>query len=166
MLVHNSRIKRPRKPNIVLKAGYFACNTQPTFLRAKRQRPRSQGQQTAVRLLMLLGLINHYGATTPISAVPPLSLCSTLRLLPAHFSPSVVLSISPRLDPSSSHVPSSCFPSPLMLRQLLIPTVYKTCSFTSYWLWSPYVIGQTIIFLPCDFYLSFFLSSSFFFFLA
>jgi len=26
-------------------------------------------------------------------------------------------------------------------------------------LWSPYVIGQTIIFLPCDFYL---LSSSFF----
>jgi len=26
-------------------------------------------------------------------------------------------------------------------------------------LWSPYVIGQTIIFLPCDFYLS----SSFFF---
>jgi len=23
-------------------------------------------------------------------------------------------------------------------------------------LWSPYVIGQTIIFLPCDFYLSFF----------
>jgi len=30
-------------------------------------------------------------------------------------------------------------------------------------LWSPYVIGQTIIFLPCDFYLSFFF---FFFFLA
>jgi len=30
-------------------------------------------------------------------------------------------------------------------------------------LWSPYLIGQTIIFLPCDFYL---LSSSFFFFLA
>jgi len=24
-------------------------------------------------------------------------------------------------------------------------------------LWSPYVIGQTIIFLPCDFYLSFYL---------
>jgi len=23
-------------------------------------------------------------------------------------------------------------------------------------LWSPYVIGQTIIFLPCDFYLSYF----------
>jgi len=23
-------------------------------------------------------------------------------------------------------------------------------------LWSPYVIGQTIIFLPCDFFLSFF----------
>ena len=21
------------------------------------------------------------------------------------------------------------------------------------WLWSPYVIGQTIVFLPCDFYL-------------
>jgi len=29
------------------------------------------------------------------------------------------------------------------------------------WLWSPYVIGQTIIFLPCDFFLS-----VFFFFLA
>ena len=29
-------------------------------------------------------------------------------------------------------------------------------------LWSPYVIGQTIIFLPCDFYLSIYLSSSFF----
>jgi len=28
-------------------------------------------------------------------------------------------------------------------------------------LWSPYVIGQTIIFLPCDFYLS--SSTSFFF---
>jgi len=28
-------------------------------------------------------------------------------------------------------------------------------------LWSPYVIGQTIIFLPCDFYLSFFLLSFF-----
>jgi len=33
---------------------------------------------------------------------------------------------------------------------------------TRYWLWSPYVIGQTIIFLPCDFYLS----SSFFFFFS
>jgi len=32
-----------------------------------------------------------------------------------------------------------------------------------FFLWSPYVIGQTIIFLPCDFYLSFFfLSFSFF----
>jgi len=31
-------------------------------------------------------------------------------------------------------------------------------------LWSPYVTGQTIIFLPCDFYLS--SSSIFFFFLA
>jgi len=29
------------------------------------------------------------------------------------------------------------------------------------YLWSPYLIGQTIIFLPCDFYLSFFLSSFF-----
>ena len=29
-------------------------------------------------------------------------------------------------------------------------------------LWSPYVIGQNIIFLPCGFYLSFFLLSSFF----
>jgi len=27
-------------------------------------------------------------------------------------------------------------------------------------LWSPYVIGQTIIFLPCDFYLSSFFFSS------
>jgi len=27
-------------------------------------------------------------------------------------------------------------------------------------LWSPYVIGQTIIFLPCDFFLSIYLSSS------
>ena len=30
---------------------------------------------------------------------------------------------------------------------------------TGYWLWSPYVMGQAIIFLPCDFFLS---SSSFF----
>jgi len=30
-------------------------------------------------------------------------------------------------------------------------------------LWSPYVIGQTIIFLPCDFYLSFFFFLLFFF---
>jgi len=30
----------------------------------------------------------------------------------------------------------------------------------SYFLWSPYVIGQTIIFLPCDFYLSSFFFSS------
>jgi len=29
-------------------------------------------------------------------------------------------------------------------------------------LWSPYVIGQTIIFLPCDFYLSSFFLLSFF----
>jgi len=29
-------------------------------------------------------------------------------------------------------------------------------------LWSPYVIGQTIIFLPCDFYRSFFLLLLFF----
>ena len=28
------------------------------------------------------------------------------------------------------------------------------------WLWTPYVIGQTIIFLPCDFYLSSFFFSS------
>jgi len=40
----------------------------------------------------------------------------------------------------------------------LMPRVHW---FTAKWpsLWSPYVIGQTIIFLPCDFYLS----SSFFF---
>jgi len=32
--------------------------------------------------------------------------------------------------------------------------IFSSCGF----LWSPYVIGQTIIFLPCDFYLlSFFL---------
>ena len=31
--------------------------------------------------------------------------------------------------------------------------------FFSTFLWSPYVIGQTIIFLPCDFYLSFFFFS-------
>ena len=30
-------------------------------------------------------------------------------------------------------------------------------------LWSPYVIGQTIIFLPCDFYLSIFFYLLFFF---
>ena len=29
---------------------------------------------------------------------------------------------------------------------------------TGYWLWSPYVIGQAIIFLACDFFLSFFFS--------
>ena len=37
----------------------------------------------------------------------------------------------------------------------------KTSSLSAYYLWSPYVIGQTIIFLPCGFFLS-----SFFFFLA
>ena len=31
--------------------------------------------------------------------------------------------------------------------------------FHSCWLWSPYGIGQTIIFLPCGYYLSFFISS-------
>ena len=31
-------------------------------------------------------------------------------------------------------------------------------SYAAYLLWSPYVIGQTIIFLPYDFYLSFFLA--------
>ena len=30
-------------------------------------------------------------------------------------------------------------------------SVYAVCYFSS--LWSPYVIGQTIIFLPCDFFL-------------
>jgi len=34
-------------------------------------------------------------------------------------------------------------------------------SFILVLLWPPYVIGQAIIFLPCDFYLSFFLSSFF-----
>jgi len=32
---------------------------------------------------------------------------------------------------------------------------------TIVFLWSPYVIGQTIIFLPCDFYLSIYLLFSF-----
>ena len=39
---------------------------------------------------------------------------------------------------------------------LICDAYYITCS-----LWSPYVIGQTIIFLPCDFYLSFRLPSFF-----
>jgi len=30
---------------------------------------------------------------------------------------------------------------------------------STFWLWSPYVIGQTIRFLPCDFFLSSFFSS-------
>jgi len=41
---------------------------------------------------------------------------------------------------SVSTTPTSTTPSP-------------THSWTHLWLWSPYVIGQTIIFLPCDFYL-------------
>jgi len=36
-------------------------------------------------------------------------------------------------------------------------------AYCNHLLWSPYVIGHTIIFLPCDFYLSFFLFPSFFF---
>ena len=40
------------------------------------------------------------------------------------------------------------------VRLLVVTSIVVHCS-----LWSPYVIGQTIIFLPCDFYL---LSSSFF----
>jgi len=42
----------------------------------------------------------------------------------------------------------------------ITPYIYRLVSVVS--LWSPYVIGQTIIYLPCDFYLS---SSVFFFFL-
>ena len=34
--------------------------------------------------------------------------------------------------------------------------LFKVCRCCTTSLWSPYVIGQTIIFLPCDFYLSFF----------
>jgi len=41
------------------------------------------------------------------------------------------------------------------------PSVPITTSSFNRLLWSPYVIGQTIIFLPCDFYLCFFVSSSF-----
>jgi len=41
--------------------------------------------------------------------------------------------------------------------------VYATViDIVPYLLWSPYVIGQTIIFLPCAFYLSFFFLSFFF----
>ena len=40
----------------------------------------------------------------------------------------------------------------------------RSCAMVPRWrfLWSPYVIGQTIIFLPCDFYLSFFFFLFFF----
>jgi len=39
--------------------------------------------------------------------------------------------------------------------------VHIESSNTTSYLWSPYVIRQTIIFLPCDFYLSFLLPSFF-----
>jgi len=41
----------------------------------------------------------------------------------------------------------------LMTKNLSIAMTTSANSF----LWSPYVIGQTIIFLPCDFYLLLFL---------
>jgi len=45
------------------------------------------------------------------------------------------------------------------LSGLLAEMIQATEGIETQWLlWSPYVIGQTIIFLPCDFYLiSFFL---------
>ena len=43
-----------------------------------------------------------------------------------------------------------CFPSSNVFNKC----VYR--GFVLFLLWSPYVIGQTIIFLPCDLYLSFF----------
>jgi len=39
--------------------------------------------------------------------------------------------------------------------------VFAGRCFSFFLLWPPYGIGQAIIFLPCDFYLSFFLSISF-----
>ena len=49
-------------------------------------------------------------------------------------------------------------------RPRIAPAIAEDCSIlVVLFLWSPYVIGQTIIFLPCDFYL---LSSFFFSFLA
>jgi len=45
------------------------------------------------------------------------------------------------------------------LKQLKLFLDVLLDEFSAHLLWSPYVIGQTIIFLPCDFYL---LSSSFF----
>ena len=58
----------------------------------------------------------------------------------------------------------------MVSEKIIILTVYNvytvygvTVLFARCSLWSPYVIGQTIIFLPCDFFLllscSFFLSS-------
>jgi len=41
-------------------------------------------------------------------------------------------------------------------------TKASTLALAGWLLWSPYVIRQTIIFLPCSFYLSIYLSSSFF----
>jgi len=39
-----------------------------------------------------------------------------------------------------------------------VPPVVTTCTQTAVLLWPPYVIRQTIIFLPCDFYLLLFSS--------
>ena len=47
----------------------------------------------------------------------------------------------------------------ILVLHMPIGNVDETTSRT-HWLWSPYIIGQTIIFLPCSFYI---LSSSFFF---
>jgi len=52
---------------------------------------------------------------------------------------------------------------PLSSRTYIKSHVFKACTSVLLYLWSPYVIGQTIILLPCDFYLllsSFFLLSS------
>ena len=54
--------------------------------------------------------------------------------------------------------------SPYVIGQTIIflPCSFFPSFFSFVLLWSPYVIGQTIIFLPCSFFPSFF-SSSFFF---
>jgi len=55
----------------------------------------------------------------------------------------------------------STFSSVRALRGLPLPgrlsTVPVSCNFLNRLLWSPYVIGQTIIFLPCSFFFSFLL---------
>jgi len=59
------------------------------------------------------------------------------------------LLFSVHINCNFTHITVSC------KRELNFPRIINRCC----WLWSPYVIGQTIIFLPCDFYLSFFFFS-------